>query len=457
MRIPFRNKQVLPSPLEGEMQIIKERTEEATLFVREIEKGNLQIGTSDRLRESELGESLLSMQKHLVKIAEEERERNWINVGLARFSDILRNKESLDLKCLANEILSSLVKYVRANQGALFLLESEVKGDEYLEMIACYAYERKKYLNMRIGLGEGLAGQCVLEGELIYLTEIPSHYVSITSGLGQATPKCVLISPLSINERIFGVMELASLDTFKHYEIDFVKKLSESIAATIKNVKDSERTQALLSASQQQAEELRSQEEEMRQNMEEMLATQEEIGRKNTEIHQLLAESKGKEEIIQQHLEQVKSIQEETERTLQERTFDLKVREDVFGITSILSESDLKGNIIYANRKLSEVSKYSVEEMVGRPHNIFRHPDMPKELFRLFWETLKKGEVFRGVVKNRAKDGSHYWVDGCFVPVKNEMGQVVKYVGARYHISDNEMAKKMYNEQALRLGLPLLD
>ena len=62
----------------------------------------------------------------------------------------------------------------------------------------------------------------------------------------------------------------------------------------------------------------------------------------------------------------------------------------------------------------------------------------------------------KGIIKNKAKDGSHYWVDGCFVPIKDSKGKVVKYVGARYHVVDDEIALMMYNKQSQRLGLPLL-
>jgi PAS domain-containing protein len=81
---------------------------------------------------------------------------------------------------------------------------------------------------------------------------------------------------------------------------------------------------------------------------------------------------------------------------------------------------------------------------------------MPKELFRIFWETIKKGEVFKGIIKNRAKDGSYYWVDATIVPVKDSAGKVVKYIGARYHIEDPDMALQLYNRQAIRLNLPQL-
>ena len=84
------------------------------------------------------------------------------------------------------------------------------------------------------------------------MKEIPANYVNITSGLGEATPRSVLISPLMINEKVFGIAELASLKEFQPHQIDFINKLAENIGATIKNVKESERTIALLNDSQQQ-------------------------------------------------------------------------------------------------------------------------------------------------------------------------------------------------------------
>jgi PAS domain S-box-containing protein len=153
------------------------------------------------------------------------------------------------------------------------------------------------------------------------------------------------------------------------------------------------------------------------------------------------------------------ALQQQTEKLLTESQRvkrDLEIRESVFSLTTILSEADVHGTILAVNSKLCEVSGYTEEELIGKPHSIFRHPDMPKELFRLFWETIKKGEVFKGIIKNRAKDGSYYWVDATIVPVNDDAGKIVKYIGARYHIEDSEMALLLYNRQAKRLNLPQL-
>ena len=126
---------------------------------------------------------------------------------------------------------------------------------------------------------------------------------------------------------------------------------------------------------------------------------------------------------------------------LREENAELKVRADIVNMTSVVSESDLKGDIISINEKFIEVSKYSREELIGKPHNTTRHPDMPKEVFRDLWATIGRGKPFRGIIKNRAKDGSPYYVDAVVAPVLGENGKPRKYIGVRYVITDVELER----------------
>jgi methyl-accepting chemotaxis protein len=131
-----------------------------------------------------------------------------------------------------------------------------------------------------------------------------------------------------------------------------------------------------------------------------------------------------------------------TKSKLAEVEQELKVRTDIMNVTSIVSESDKKGDILNVNEKFIEVSKYSREELIGQPHNTTRHPDMPKDTFKKLWQTIGRGEMFRGVIKNRAKDGTPYYVDAVIAPIMGENGKPMKYMGVRYDITEAEMERQ---------------
>ena len=223
-----------------------------------------------------LGAALLTMRSNLVQVAVDDKRRAWTTEGLAKFADILRSRTN-NLDELSDHIIASLVKYLNANQGALFLVNDVDQNDVFIEMVACYAYDRKKYLKKRIEIGEGVTGQCIQERDTIYMSDIPSNYLKITSGLGEALPRHVLVVPLRLDEQIFGAVELASFQPIEPYHIEFVEKVGQSIASTISSAKTAAHTKYLLEQAQQMTEEMRAQEEEMRQNMEELQATQEQL------------------------------------------------------------------------------------------------------------------------------------------------------------------------------------
>ncbi|MCU0451251.1 MAG: GAF domain-containing protein [Bernardetiaceae bacterium] len=253
---------------------------QATEFIAQIERGNLDAAP---LSGHPLTEALTHMQARLRYLAAEEQARTWATEGLAKFANLLREHQQ-DLAGLADTVISQLVKYLQANQGAIFILETGGEDGQYLRMQACYAYNRKKYLNKQIGLREGLAGQCVLEGETIFITQVPTDYLTIESGLGDARPASVLIVPLKTNETIVGVVELASFQVFAPHQVAFTERLAETVAAMVQAARNAQQTLHLLQESQNQGHELRQREEEMRQNMEELQATQEAMRRAQEDV-----------------------------------------------------------------------------------------------------------------------------------------------------------------------------
>jgi len=118
----------------------------------------------------------------------------------------------------------------------------------------------------------------------------------------------------------------------------------------------------------------------------------------------------------------------------------------------IISETDLQGNILTANDPFCAISGYRRDELIGSPHNIIRHPTMPKELFKQLWATIQRGDVFRAIIKNRAKDGNHYWVNATIMPVFHG-GEIVRYVGGRHLILDENFAEDQFKKQMSNLGV----
>ena len=109
----------------------------------------------------------------------------------------------------------------------------------------------------------------------------------------------------------------------------------------------------------------------------------------------------------------------------------------------LVSQTDKDGVITYANKRFRDVSGYSYDELIGKPHSIVRHPDMPRATFSKMWETIGSGQVFNGTIKNMRKDGRYYWIDLEILPIKDDEGKITGYIAvarpaSRKDIEENE-------------------
>jgi PAS domain S-box-containing protein len=295
-----------------------------TGFAENIGNGNYQAEFTPLSENDVLGNALIEMRDNLHKVAEEDKRRNWATQGEAKFGEILRLHNN-NVNQLCDSIITNLVKYMGANQGGLFLIQDhDEKEDPYMTLEACYAWDRKKYLEQQIVLGEGLAGQAWLEKDAIYITDVPDDYINITSGLGDANPNSILIVPLLVNEEVYGVIEIASFNEFGEFERKFVEKVAESIASTISSVRINQRTQKLLEESTQMTEQMRAQEEEMRQNNEELMATQEEMSRKQTELEKEIGQAKQQEVMVKESENRLQAVVDSIPKSIYWKDKDLK-------------------------------------------------------------------------------------------------------------------------------------
>jgi len=363
-------------------------------FVEKLRHGMTNATYKVQGEDDVLGQSILELRDSLntnsqaeEKRRKEDEQRNWVAEGLTNFGDILR-KDTDNLEELSYNIISNLVKYIGANQGAFFIVDDESEDKPFLDMMACYAYERRKFPEGRLDVGEGVIGAAVLEKETVYMTNVPDTYVHITSGLGEATPRAVLIVPLKLNDEVYGVMEIGTFELFDQYVLDFVDRVAENVASTISNVKINSRTARLLQESREQAETLAAQEEQMRQNMEELQATQEEAARQS-------------EKFI---------------------TFTNAVNH-----TLIRAEYDPDGTLLYANTKFLQKLGYERNsEVEGRHISMFIN-EKDREWFDELWTKLANGgKHFEGDMKHVTKQGRDLWTMSTYTCMRRDDGSVEK-------------------------------
>lgn len=255
-------------------------------FAKAIGQGHYDVELELLSSDDILGQSLLEMQSSLRTARDEDQkrqaenaQRRWLNEGQNRMNELLRSGG--ELKELSFNIVREMVDYLKANQGGIFIVNDDKNDEPFLELTAAYAYSRQKFITKHIMMGEGLVGACAIERQLTHLTEIPDDYISITSGLGAAKPRALLIVPLLAGDTVLGVMELASFQAFDPIHIEFVEKSSASIAQTLSNTRTQQRTSDLLARTRRQQEEMKAQEEELRQNLEELEAIKEEVAKQN--------------------------------------------------------------------------------------------------------------------------------------------------------------------------------
>ncbi len=387
---------------------------QTTDFAAIIGQGVFDTDYTPLSKEDELGNSLLEMRQNLndAKIKEDKRKyddslRKWANEGLTKFNNILRHNTD-NIEKLSNTVVRELIHFLDANQGGLFVHNDINENDEHLELVAAYAYGHEKKKKKKIYLGEGLVGTAAMEKQTIYLTDIPSSYITITSGLGGANPTSLLIVPMRVEQNIFGVIEIASFNEFQQHEREFVEKVSESIAASLSITKINARTADLLEQSQMQQEEMAAQEEEMRQNFEELKQSEEDSARREAELTGIL---------------------------------------QAINTASIVVEMDTKGFISSANDKLLNLIKLTENDILGKHHRDFISLK-DEQKYNAFWKDLKDGKNVQRteLIINSADD--KFWLSFSYAPIKDDSGNIIKILSIASDLTESKKLEYSLIEQA---------
>ena len=312
---------------------------------------------------------------------------SWLTEGHAKFNEIFRSERENEVE-LAYSLIKNLVAYIGGTAGSIFILKAHENSKIRLYRAATYAFDRRKFIDDTIELSEGLVGTCAIEKQTIFITKIPESYISIiSSGLGEAQARCLLLVPLIIDNEIFGVIELASFKILKDFEINFTEQLAENIAGSLNAVRNNEKTRQLLDQSRQQAKQMEEQEEEMLKSMTRLQDAQKESLIRETEINGLMA---------------------------------------AVNASSLVAEFSLNGRFAHINDKFVLLLDSPKENILGKHHSDFIMTDKYSEEYKDFWKRLRNGETIVSREKYKLFSGEEIWLDETFSPLRNPEGDVYK-------------------------------
>ncbi|MBC1225225.1 response regulator [Nostoc sp. UCD121] len=283
--------------------------------------GDLSVSLPDSDRYDEIGVLTRTFNQMIVNLrntTQKNEEQNWLKSNLAEFTQMLQGQRNLETA--SSLILSNLAPLVGASQGVFYAMAS-IDDQPVLKLLSSYAYKERKNLANQFRLGEGLVGQCALEKQRILLTEVPSDYIRISSGLGEAPPLNIIVLPIVFETQVNAVIELASFATFSNLHLTFLEQLSENLGVFLNNIASQLQTQQLLEESVALTEELQTQQEELQQSnqrLEEQAHELEEsqflVKQSNEELQQLNEELEEKAELLEVQNREVARKNQEVER-----------------------------------------------------------------------------------------------------------------------------------------------
>ncbi|XOF32849.1 MAG: response regulator [Candidatus Electrothrix sp. YB6] len=271
--------------------------------------------------------------------------------GMAELADRMRGE--LDVRALAQNVVTYLARFLEAQMASLYLArQDETNRDEKtLVLTGSYAFHKRRSINSRIRIGEGLAGQAALENTLISVTELPEDYVRINSTLGDASPCNILAVPFSHENDLIGVVEFAAFREFSDEVMDFLNDVTENIAVAFRSAQNRQQVEDLLAETQLQSQELKQQSEELQ-------ATNEELESQTTALKEFQQELESRQEELQA-----------TNAELEEKSEALVAQKDKIRLRN-QELMEAKERIEERSKDLALASKYKSEFLANMSHEL---------------------------------------------------------------------------------------
>ncbi len=360
-----------------------------------------------------LGMALIEMRKNLQEAENERQERisdaerrTRFQNGISEIGEIIqRNFDNIEELSFA--LVKETVKFLEAVQGGMFIIEN-VDGIEVLKLMASYAYDKKKRLTSTVEIGESLVGRCAKEKNVIHITNIPKGYTFVSSGLGEENPNVLVLAPLIHEQKVFGVLEIASFKHIDEFHIEFLETVGQRIGSVISNMRINEETAGLLEKFKKQSSELEIKEKETSETIENLENAQKEILARESESKGIL---------------------------------------DAFVSVASVVFYDIDGKITNVNQKKLDLLGVQKEDIIGKTH--FDLLDEVKEgldWFTQFWDDLKNGILKRkeSYVKQEEQE---FWLEETFIPILDKEGKPKKVINIGIDITKQKLLERELNQK----------
>ena len=262
-----------------------------------------QVGVAASGEVAVLKDKLNEMIRNLRETTRQNTEQDWLKTNLERFTRLLQGQR--DLATVSSMILSELAPLLSAQHGVFYSLVNDQDGTPMLRYQAGYGFKERKHLASEFRLGEGLVGQCAQEKERILLTDVPGDYVTINSGLGEATPLNIIVLPILFEGTVRAVVELASFSRFSPTHQAFLDQLTESIGLVLNTIEANTLTENLLKQSQSQAQELQSRQEDLRASNADLAHQASQLAAQNIEVEAKNEEVQAAKRLVEEKAEQL--------------------------------------------------------------------------------------------------------------------------------------------------------
>jgi HAMP domain-containing protein/CheY-like chemotaxis protein/signal transduction histidine kinase len=247
-----------------------------------VTKGDLtrSIQVDARGEVAELKDNINTMIDNLRLTTDRNTEQDWLKTNLARFTNMLQGQR--DLQTVGRLLLSELTPLVNAQLGVIYQIETDEAPS--LRLLSAFADDGANGHPQRVGIGQGLIGQCAAEKRRMLITSMPAHAVPIGSALFKVVPQNIVVLPVLFENDVKAVIELASVTAFTTLQMAFLEQLTDSIGIVLNSIEATMQTEGFLKQSQQLAGELQTQQKELQQTNEQLEQKAQQLAERNVEV-----------------------------------------------------------------------------------------------------------------------------------------------------------------------------